>query len=52
MRFIYAVAGMMVFVFIFSMAESVATIPSGISDNAYFLALAITFAGGMAGGDK
>lgn len=52
MRFIYAIAGMMVFVFLFSITEAAATIPAEISDNVYFLALAITFAGGMAGGDK
>lgn len=52
MRFIYAIFGMSVFVFIFNIAECVATIPSEISDNALLLAMAITFAGGMAGGDK
>lgn len=52
MRIIYAVAGMMIFVFVFDIAASVATIPVEISDNAALLALAITFAGGMAGGDK
>lgn len=52
MRFIYAVVGMMIFVFVFDIAASIATIPAEISDNALLLAMAIAFAGGMAGGDK
>lgn len=52
MRIIYAVAGMMLFVFVFGVAADVATIQTEISDNAVLLAMAIAFAGGMAGGDK
>lgn len=52
MRIIYAIVGMMIFVFIIGVANDFATIPAEFSDNVVFLALAIVFAGGMAGGDR
>ena len=52
MRILYAAAGMLFFLFILSLAAGNATIMTDISDNTFLLALAIVFAGGMAGGEK
>lgn len=52
MKFLYGLAGMIVFVLILSFVLGGKQNPPDISNDAMWLSLAIVFAGGMAGGNK
>lgn len=52
MRFLYAVAGVMIFVFFMNGIIGIEIINSKISDDAIWMSLALVFAGGVAGGGR
>lgn len=52
MRFLYAVAGVVIFVFFMNAMVGSEIINSKISDDAIWMSIALVFAGGMAGGNR